>query len=256
MLSASQRRPSRSGGTCNSWSRLPSAPNRQTSSRRRLKSSPACNMIFQASLWFGLTPSSVHSKAPPREAPFMTIRLSGEYPAQPGEGGETSKTLSPSMKGAVVSMGQVVALCRLGAAGRVDGWESSSSLYRVLGVTIWWIGAVARRRNSHEGRLGDQGERGACRSEGLVSGQHVPDGLGQLAGDLNRADLGATLAQALTGSFVLGSKVGRPGGVPGSLDERPAQVARTVLGQRPALVVLPGLTHPGTQAGVAAELGG
>src|SRR5216683_4658700 len=111
MLSASQRRPSRSGGTCNSWSRLPSAPNRQTSSRRRLKSSPACNMIFQASLWFGLTPSSVRLKGAAQGGPFHDYslvdplvggvpgaaggggrgikslpRLSGEYPAQPGEG--------------------------------------------------------------------------------------------------------------------------------------------------------------------------
>jgi len=45
--------------------------------------------------------------------------------------------------------------------------------------------------------LDSQAIYGACRSEGLeslVSGQHVPDRLGQLSGELDVGDLRAALA--------------------------------------------------------------
>jgi hypothetical protein len=38
-----------------------------------------------------------------------------------------------------------------------------------------------------------QTKRGACRSERLVAGQHVPDRLGQAAGDVDLGDPGAAL---------------------------------------------------------------
>jgi hypothetical protein len=36
--------------------------------------------------------------------------------------------------------------------------------------------------------------KGTCRSEGLVVGEHVPDRLGQAAGEVDVGDLGAALA--------------------------------------------------------------
>src|ERR687887_1470273 len=64
-------------------------------------------------------------------------------------------------------------------------------------------GNVASVAQLIEGRLGGQREGGACRSEGLVAGQHVPDRLGQRAGELDLGDLGAALAaQALFGGPV------------------------------------------------------
>ena len=44
-----------------------------------------------------------------------------------------------------------------------------------------------------QGRLCGQSRRGACRSEGLVSGEHLPDRLGQAPGDVDLGDLGAAL---------------------------------------------------------------
>ena len=52
---------------------------------------------------------------------------------------------------------------------------------------------VAQLKN---GLSGSQGDYGACRSEGLkrlVAGQHVPDRLGQLSGELDLRDLRAAL---------------------------------------------------------------
>jgi hypothetical protein len=75
---------------------------------------------------------------------------------------------------------------------------------------------------------------GACRSEGLLGGQHVPDGLGHAAGDVDPGDLRATLAAETTGGALVALGIdGIAGAVYGRLDQRPAQVARSVLRQAP-----------------------
>ena len=51
-----------------------------------------------------------------------------------------------------------------------------------------------RRPDPIDGSSSDQTHGGACRSEGFLLGEDVPDGLGQLAGDVDASDLGATLA--------------------------------------------------------------
>jgi hypothetical protein len=85
----------------------------------------------------------------------------------------------------------------------VVGFERGSSLYRVLGGMIGSDGSLGPVAQLNEGRLGGQRERGACRSEGLVAGQHVPDRLGEPAGDLDLGDFGAALAaEALLGVLV------------------------------------------------------
>ena len=45
-----------------------------------------------------------------------------------------------------------------------------------------------------DGLSGSQTKSGACRSEGLVAGQHVPDRGRELAGEVDLRDLGAALA--------------------------------------------------------------
>jgi hypothetical protein len=62
---------------------------------------------------------------------------------------------------------------------------------------------------SPKGPSGGQTKSGACRSEGLVAGEHVPDGLGEPPGDVDLGDLGAALLTepALGGLVTLG--VGR-----------------------------------------------
>jgi hypothetical protein len=92
-----------------------------------------------------------------------------------------------------------------------------------------------------------QSERGACRSERLVGGQHVPDRLGQPTGQIHLGDLRAALAAqpSLRAPVALG--VDRvTGGVHGRLDQRPAQVLGPVLGQWAAVVLAPGLVDPRT----------
>ena len=64
-------------------------------------------------------------------------------------------------------------------------------------------GNVASVAQLGEGRLCGQREGGAFRSEGLVAGEHVPDRLGEGAGELDLGDLGAALtADALLGLLV------------------------------------------------------
>src|SRR3954453_4514597 len=65
-------------------------------------------------------------------------------------------------------------------------------------------GASLRYRISVVGRLSGQSpRRGACRSEGLGGVEHAPDGLGELAGDVDTGDLrAALLAQAGLGALV------------------------------------------------------
>ena len=50
----------------------------------------------------------------------------------------------------------------------------------------------------HYGLSGSQTKNGACRSEGLITSQHVPDRLGELAGEVDLRDLRAALAAETT----------------------------------------------------------
>ena len=61
---------------------------------------------------------------------------------------------------------------------------------------VLWVSRSVAHLN--QGRLCGQSQRGACRGEGLVAGDHVSDRLGQAAGDVDLGDLGAALlAEAL-----------------------------------------------------------
>ena len=105
------------------------------------------------------------------------------------------------------------------------------------------------------GPSGGQRLRGTCRSEGLSFREHVPDGLGQLAGDLDPSDLLAPLTSEAGGGGPVVVGIGAmAGGVGSGLDQGPAQVSGSVLGQGTAAVPAAGLIHPGAQAGVAAQV--
>ena len=79
----------------------------------------------------------------------------------------------------------------------------------------------------------DQPASGACRGEGFVLREDVPDGFGELAGELDAGDLGAALAaKALLRPLVALDVTRIAGGVDGGFDERPAQVLGAVLGER------------------------
>jgi hypothetical protein len=103
----------------------------------------------------------------------------------------------------------------------------------------------SRLAQLNRGSSGDQGVGGGpCRSrrERLVSGEHVPDRLGELAGHLHPSDLGAALlAEPGAGALVVVAVDGMAGGVGGGLDQRPAQPGWAVLGER-ATVVAAGRT--------------
>ena len=82
----------------------------------------------------------------------------------------------------------------------------------------------------------------------MLAGEHVPDGLGELAGDLDPGDLrAALLAQPTPGRLVVVAVAGVAGGVGGRLDQRPPQVFGAVLGQRAAMVAVAGLVDPWAQ---------
>src|SRR3954447_26416414 len=55
----------------------------------------------------------------------------------------------------------------------------------------------ARRRNSEKCGLSRQTKAGACRSEGLVAGEHVPDGSREPAREVDLRDLRTALAPEL-----------------------------------------------------------
>src|SRR4051795_12889279 len=102
---------------------------------------------------------------------------------------------------------------------------------------------------------GGQTKTGACRSERLVAGEHVPDRLGELARELDLGDLGAALAaEAALGALVALRVGGVVTGVQGGLEEPPAQVARAVFRDWAAPVGVAGLDHTWAEPGVAAEL--
>ena len=81
-----------------------------------------------------------------------------------------------------------------------------------------------------KGRLCGQSARGACRSEGLVAGQRVPDRLGEPAGKVDLCDLRPALAaEAFLGALVALLVEGVIAGVQCGLKQRPAQVFGAVL---------------------------
>src|SRR5438874_6171730 len=91
-------------------------------------------------------------------------------------------------------------------------------------------GRFAPVAHLRKGRLCGQSRRGACRSKGLVAGEHVPDRLGELAGELDLRDLRTTLVtETLLGALVALLVEGVIAGVQRGLEQRPAQIFRAVL---------------------------
>ena len=95
------------------------------------------------------------------------------------------------------------------------------------------------RAHVQRGRSGRQTKSGASGSEFLLAGKHVPDRASEPAGDVDLGDLGAALLAepALVALVAL-----RVGGVlervHRRLEQRPAQVGATVLGQRAAAILV------------------
>src|SRR3954454_15716539 len=108
---------------------------------------------------------------------------------------------------------------RWGPAGWL-GSRAHLSIASSRGGSGWVGGPSLRWRISGTGRLcGQSGICGACRSEGLVIGEHVPDRLGELAGDVHAGDRGSALAaQPGLGALVAVAIDGVAGGVGGRLD--------------------------------------
>src|SRR5215216_4646530 len=92
---------------------------------------------------------------------------------------------------------------------------------------------------SPKGRSGRQTNSGASGSELLVARQHVPDRVGEPAGDVDLGDLGPALrAEAALVALVALRVGGVLERVHGRLEQRPAQVGGTVLGQRTAAILV------------------
>ena len=68
-------------------------------------------------------------------------------------------------------------------------------------------GRIAPVAQFEYGPSGGQNSGGACRGEGLLGGQHVPDGLSHAAGDVDTSDLGAALATELATELAGGALV-------------------------------------------------
>jgi hypothetical protein len=121
-----------------------------------------------------------------------------------------------SMKGAVVVKVMVV--------GVGCGFERCSSLYRLL--VGGKGGGMLRSGGAIPCGPSGQGARGACRSKGLVAGEHVPDCVGEGPGELDPGDLSAALfAEPGLCAFVAGFVERVAAGVVGRLDQGPVQEA-------------------------------
>ena len=138
----------------------------------------------------------------------------------------------------------------------MGGVERRSSLYCLLfgeDEADWLLAPVAQ---FPRGSSGGQGGWGACRGEGLVAGQHVPDRGCEVAGELDLGDFRAALfAEPLLGALVAVAVGGVFAGVGGRLDKRPAQVLGTGFGEWAAPVAVAGLVDAGAETAVADELG-
>src|ERR1035437_5187956 len=118
---------------------------------------------------------------------------------------------------------------------------------------VGWEAAPAAQFDT--GSSSAQQDSGAYRSKRFVLREAMPDGLGQLAGDVDPGNLRATLAaEAALVALVAIPIVRIAGGVGGCLHESPAQVLGPVLGQRPAEVMVSRLAHDRAQARIAGEL--
>src|SRR3954451_14295666 len=99
------------------------------------------------------------------------------------------------------------------------------------------IGGSRSGSPSPKGPSGGQTKTGACRSEGLVAGEHVPDGFGEPAAEVYLGDLRSALAAEPAFGALVALLVDRVlASVQRGLEQRPAQVTRTVLGDRAAAV--------------------
>src|SRR2546425_226150 len=108
---------------------------------------------------------------------------------------------------------------------------------------------------SPKGQSGCQTKSGASGSELLVARKHVPDRVGETAGDIDLGDLRpALLAEPPLVSLVALGVGGVLERVHRRLDERPAQIAGPVLGQGPAPVGVARLVDARAKPGVAGEL--
>src|SRR5215207_8499712 len=107
---------------------------------------------------------------------------------------------------------------------------------------------------SPKGQSGRQTKSGASGSELLLARKHVPDRVGEAAGDVDPGDLGAALpSESLLVSLVALRVGGVPQRVHGRLDKRPAQVAWPVFGQRAAAVGVSGLVDARAKARVTGQ---
>jgi hypothetical protein len=71
----------------------------------------------------------------------------------------------------------------------------------------------------------------------LLAAEHVPDRLGESAGEVDLGDLGAALLADAGFRLLVAVVVGGVGaGVGGGLDERPAQILGPLFGERAAQV--------------------
>src|SRR5438067_11183382 len=101
-------------------------------------------------------------------------------------------------------------------------------------------GAIPNGPSGGQTRRG--ASRGRSRCEGLIVGEHVPDRLGELSGDVDLGDLGTALApEAFLVALVALAIGGVSECVHRGLEHRPAQVLRALLGQWTAAVLLAGL---------------
>src|SRR3954447_25061799 len=120
-----------------------------------------------------------------------------------------------------------------GGYGPRAGWWCRAALKSLSPLRL--SGTVRNGRLAPAARIqrepaSGQTKSGACRSEGLVAGEHVPDRFGQLAAEVDLGDLWAALAaESLLGALVAVA-VGRVvAGMQRRFEERPAQVARALL---------------------------
>src|SRR3954454_5688974 len=119
----------------------------------------------------------------------------------------------------------------LGAAG-VSRMGSGAHLSIASWLEDWVMGVFVRWRISKR-TVGRSRQNGACRSEGLGAGEHVPDRYGEPAGDIDLGDFGAALAaKAFLGALVAVVVGGVAAGGRRGFHQRPAQVLGPVLGQR------------------------
>src|SRR5437764_13486522 len=113
------------------------------------------------------------------------------------------------------------------------GWVRLISLSHHLGGDV--LVGVAPVAQFSSGPSGGQGRSGACRSEGLTVGQHVPDRLTETAADLDRGGLAAAnLAVALALGFAAGRVAVVAAGGWRGCERGSGKVVRVVVARRPA----------------------